>query len=343
MEAVDYYKLIYQQTFGMRHHLMDEAESLKRLEAEYEGITLEYGDYPPFIEEIGNGYTRINLAAEAFKASMLPALNKLFIATSRREEGTVEEFESKLEALLQLSKEDKLTVSTAELKEIIEYYKKKNYPTVSHSTTYREQYHPHYRVIDASYTVYLDVISEIIKLEKVNRPQIIAIDGRCGSGKTTFSLLIEQLFDCNVFHMDDFFLPKELKTEERLNEPGSNVHYERVLQEVIQPLSKGENVQLIPFNCAVNDLEQAQAVPYKKMNFIEGVYSMHPVLEPYYDYKFFMTVDAETQIERIAERSHAKLDKFIREWIPLEEKYFKSREIEEKADGLIHTSFGQVK
>ncbi|MFQ8759475.1 MAG: hypothetical protein ACLSAF_08570 [Intestinimonas sp.] len=30
----------------------------------------------------------------------------------------------------------------------------------------------------------------------------------CGSGKTSLAALIAALFPCNVFHMDDFFLPR---------------------------------------------------------------------------------------------------------------------------------------
>ena len=42
---------------------------------------------------------------------------------------------------------------------------------------------------------------------------IIAIDGPSATGKTTFAKNIKKHFDCNVFHMDDFFLPDEKKTE----------------------------------------------------------------------------------------------------------------------------------
>lgn len=187
-------------------------------------------------------------------------------------------------------------------------------------------------------SLYEDLIGEFKMLAEREGSHIIALDGRCGSGKTTFAAMLKRIFDCNVFHMDDFFLPQEMKTEERLSEPGGNVHYERVLQEVILPLSRGEAVQLIPFNCSVNDLGQTQTVPFKKLNFIEGVYSLHPFLEPYYDYKIFMTIDAETQVERIAKRNPSKIDRFINEWIPLEESYFRALQIEGKADHVIQAS-----
>ena len=35
---------------------------------------------------------------------------------------------------------------------------------------------------------------------------IVGIDGCCASGKTTLADKLSRSFDCNVFHMDDFFL-----------------------------------------------------------------------------------------------------------------------------------------
>ena len=339
MTAIDYYKLIYQHTFGVRHDLMAEEKSLNRLVDEYNQISKDLIGQQNYYEEIGNGYVRINFGAEKMDTHLLPALNKLFIATGKREEGTIEEFEGNLHVALDLSRKGKLNVSSEEIEEVIAFYKFKDYPAASHSTVYREHYAPHYRLLDKKYVPYIEAIAAIIQLEQLDEKQIIAIDGRCGSGKSTFASLIETLFDCNIFHMDDFFLPKELKTQERLNELGGNVHYERVLEQVVEPLKKEKEVKLIPFNCSINELEQAIGVPFKKLNFIEGVYSLHPELEAHYDYKIFMTVDAETQITRIRERSgEEKLHKFINEWIPLEERYFKELKIEEKAAVVIDTS-----
>ena len=51
---------------------------------------------------------------------------------------------------------------------------------------------------------------------------IVAIDGNCTSGKTTLANQLAANYDCNVFHMDDFFLPVDMRTEERLTTPGGN-------------------------------------------------------------------------------------------------------------------------
>ena len=60
----------------------------------------------------------------------------------------------------------------------------------------------------------------------------IAIDGNCASGKSTLGECLRQIYDANLFHMDDYFLPFARKTPERLAEPGGNVDYERFWAEV---------------------------------------------------------------------------------------------------------------
>ena len=59
---------------------------------------------------------------------------------------------------------------------------------------------------------------------------IIAIDGNCTAGKTTLAGMLAEVYDCNVFHMDDFFLRPEQRTPERYAEIGGNVDYERFME-----------------------------------------------------------------------------------------------------------------
>ena len=71
---------------------------------------------------------------------------------------------------------------------------------------------------------------------------LVAIDGRCGSGKTTLGKYLKQIFDCNLFQMDDFFLRMEQRTPERLKEPGGNVDYERFEETVLRPILQKQTV-----------------------------------------------------------------------------------------------------
>ena len=68
---------------------------------------------------------------------------------------------------------------------------------------------------------------------------IVAIDGKCASGKTTLAAELAEIYDCNVFHMDDFFLRPEQRTQQRFAESGGNVDYERFREEVLFPLLSG--------------------------------------------------------------------------------------------------------
>ena len=121
---------------------------------------------------------------------------------------------------------------------------------------------------------------------------IIAIDGRCGSGKTTLAAWLIEQFDGNLFHMDDFYLRSGQRTPERLAETGGNVDYERFRKEVAVPLAAGREVLYRRFDCVSFSLEEPVLFPPKRLNVVEGSYSMHPELRDFYD----MTVFPEISI-----------------------------------------------
>ena len=162
---------------------------------------------------------------------------------------------------------------------------------------------------------------------------IIAIDGGSASGKSTLADMLERHYDCNVFHVDDFFLRPEQRTPERFSEVGGNFDRERFLSEIIEPLTMEKNVCFRRFNCSTQALEEPKTVLNKRLTVIEGVYSMHPKLGEYYDLSVFLNIDAELQRERILKRNTEVLAKrFFEEWIPLENIYFSEYGIKECAD-----------
>lgn len=171
-----------------------------------------------------------------------------------------------------------------------------------------------------------------VKMNLKNQvPMIIAIDGPSGSGKSTFSALLEAEYDVLVFHTDDYFLPVERKTPTRLEEPGGNLDYERMHKEIFEHLDDGF-ISSHHYNCQVEALEIRNPVMRKPVVVIEGVYSMHPLFQPYYDVMIYLSIDRETQLKRILERSNDKvLQRFISEWIPLEDQYFEEFNMSEVA------------
>ena len=164
---------------------------------------------------------------------------------------------------------------------------------------------------------------------------IVAIDGKCTSGKTTLASQLAEIYDCNVFHMDDFFLRPEQRTPERFAEVGGNVDYERFHEEVLLPLKSGKAFYYRPFDCSTFTLAAPVTVAPKKLNVIEGTYSHHPYFGNPYDLKILLTVDEETQRKRILERPAFLHKRFFEEWIPMENRYFEAFRISDRSEIIL--------
>ena len=164
---------------------------------------------------------------------------------------------------------------------------------------------------------------------------IVAIDGKCTSGKTTLASKLAEIYDCNVFHMDDFFLRPEQRTPERFVEIGGNVDYERFREEVLLPLKSGKAFSYRPFDCSTFMLVAPVAVTPKKLNIVEGTYSHHPYFGNHYDLKILLTVDEETQRQRILKRPAFLHKRFFDEWIPMENHYFEVFRIPNQSEIIV--------
>ena len=115
------------------------------------------------------------------------------------------------------------------------------------------------------------------------------MDGRCGSGKSTLSELAARRLHCPLFHMDDFFLPPELRTPQRYAQPGGNVHYERVEAELLRPIRETGAARFRPFDCHSLGYGAPVEVSVPGLAIVEGSYSLHPALRRYYDVTVFLT------------------------------------------------------
>ena len=163
----------------------------------------------------------------------------------------------------------------------------------------------------------------------------VAVDGPCGGGKSTLGEALRRAYanaGSELFHMDDFFLPPDMRTPERLSAPGGNVHRERFLEEVLIPLSSCEPFTYRKYDCQSGQYIPADARP-GRVCVIEGAYSLHPALRNHYDIKVFLDIGAQAQLDRLRGRvGPQKLERFIREWIPLENRYFDALGVREAAD-----------
>lgn len=166
-------------------------------------------------------------------------------------------------------------------------------------------------------------------------PVIVAIDGRCGAGKSTLAAVLAERLDANLIHMDDFFLRPEQRTPERLAIPGENIDHERFLSEVLIPLRKGTPFTYRPFSCERGELTAPVAVSPRAVTIVEGSYACHPSLRAYYDLRLFLTVEPEEQMRRLRARNGDYAEVFRQKWIPLEEAYFSGCGVEACCDMIL--------
>ena len=71
--------------------------------------------------------------------------------------------------------------------------------------------------------------------QQPTKPLVLALDGRCGSGKSGLGDLMGRLLPCNVVHMDDYYLPPDRRAENWEQIPAGNMDLARFLQEVLEP------------------------------------------------------------------------------------------------------------
>lgn len=181
-------------------------------------------------------------------------------------------------------------------------------------------------------------IDRVERLLAEGRCAFVAIDGPCASGKTVFAASLHERFGGNVLHMDDFFLRPEQRTPERFAEPGGNVDREWFEAEVLKPLAAGKAVRYRPWDCHTGDFATSRSVEPAALTVVEGSYSMHPALRGYYDLTMCLIVDPSERLRRLEARNPRMLQRFIDEWIPLENRYFESTNTQGSADLLVDTA-----
>jgi uridine kinase len=182
---------------------------------------------------------------------------------------------------------------------------------------------------------YDSLLKKIASCIEQDERVICAIDGPCASGKTTLGQRLHHIYGGNLIHMDDFFLQAPMRTPERLSQPGGNIDHERFYCEVLTPLVGNNAFSYRPYCCTEQKLGSAIHIKPHPINIIEGAYSLHPQLQSVYNIKVFLTVDDAVRLARLTERNPALVNRFVREWIPLEKKYFCAYNIKEICDYVL--------
>lgn len=332
MEPQDFAKLAYQSAFGPAHMVPGPDKVLAALLAERK----EAGVEPLAPEPIGNGLCRFHITQALSTLWELPLVGRMFTRTAALTEGTEAELLETLEELAALP--------VPGLGDYLENWRREGCPPVHHSEAFRTAYNPHYRVLRADMARFLPAL---IPLEKLARdlparrkgPALIAIDGRCGSGKTGFASVAAGVLACSsdVVHLDDFYLPPARRKPDWMETPAGNMDLGRFEKEVLgSPDREGETAYR-PYDCQTGCLGERVEL-WEPLTIVEGTYSQHPSLAKYYDYKLFLTCEREEQTRRLQAREGDDYPTFNRVWRALEENYFAACGTERAADLVVDTT-----
>lgn len=162
---------------------------------------------------------------------------------------------------------------------------------------------------------------------------ILALDGRCGSGKTTWAKHLAGQGTIVVVSMDDFYLP----ADQRRSGPAGHMDIARI-RTMLQTLSNEKDAAYAPFDCRNQTYKPSVRIPWGKRILVEGSYAMHPDLQAFYDFMFFMTCGKDVQKQRLLRRDPERFPDFEQRWIPREEAYFQAYATASKANALIVTN-----
>lgn len=122
------------------------------------------------------------------------------------------------------------------------------------------------------------------------KPLVLALDGRCGSGKTTLANALARQFPASVvLHTDDFYLPPAQCAHGWEQTPCANMDLARLRDEALRPAYAGQPVQYRAYSCRKGAYQPAQELAAQPLVILEGSYSHHPLLTGYETLRVFVT------------------------------------------------------
>lgn len=189
---------------------------------------------------------------------------------------------------------------------------------------------------DARNTVYAQLYEEIRSLK---RPLVVGINGAYTSGKTTFTLGLQQYLrgqgaKTQVIHYDDFHHPfsaiawtDDTEVEVFYNKAFDPAKLER---EILGPLKEHAHINkdVVCVDLGTSQFTNTIHVDIDETTIVllEGVLLFRPPLMEYIDFKVYLDISFEEMLKRAKLRDVPKfgegiLEKFVTRYIPVQQRY----------------------
>ena len=143
---------------------------------------------------------------------------------------------------------------------------------------------------------------EMLEWIAARGPGILAVDGRCGCGKSSLGEALARELGASLFHMDDFYLPFARRAWNWRQLPAGNMDLERFRREVLEPTLAGQPVSYRAYRCPEDRYLAPRQIPWRPVSIVEGSYSQHPLLADAYKTRLFVTAAPSVQEQRLLRR-----------------------------------------
>lgn len=151
IEGYDILKFTFQAVFGAEHLLKDLGFAKEYLHKEIESVKgLEEKNNERLYEQISEDYVRLNIYPFIYvKGYKEDELFELFVRTASEKHGSEKEFDEEIiKNIITLKEKIDYDKAKSDTEEYLDLHK---YQPVTHSSNYRENEKPHYRVIKKEY------------------------------------------------------------------------------------------------------------------------------------------------------------------------------------------------
>lgn len=132
--------------------------------------------------------------------------------------------------------------------------------------------------------------------QQPTKPLVLALDGRCGSGKTTLANTLARQFPASItLHTDDFYLPPAQRIRGWEKTPCANMDLDRLRDEALRPAYEGQPVQYRAYSCREGAYLPARELAAQPLVILEGSYSHHPLLTGCETLRVFLTAQKKSR------------------------------------------------